>query len=71
MRYASASLANYQLKSEWRWPNFSVAELACRCGGRFCDRAYWHDPGFLDHLQTLRDQIGKLLIVHSAHRCPQ
>ena len=71
MRYASASLANRELKSEWRWPNFSVVELACRCGGRFCDRAYWHDPDFLDCLQSLRDQIGQPLVINSAHRCPQ
>ena len=71
MHYASATLASGELRSVWRWPNFSVAELACRCGGRFCDRAYWHDPVFLDHLQALRDQIGKSLIVNSAHRCPQ
>lgn len=71
MRYASASLANHALQPDWRWSNFSVPELACRCGGRFCDYAYWHDPDFLDHLQNLRDQIGKPLIINSAHRCPQ
>ena len=71
MRYASASLANHALQSDWRWPNFSVTELACRCGGRFCNNAYWHDPDFLDHLQKLRDQIGKPLVLNSAHRCPQ
>lgn len=71
MRFATARDARDQLESVWRWPNFSIAELACRCGGRFCDRAYWHDSDFLDQLQALRDQIGKPLIVTSAHRCPQ
>lgn len=71
MRFASARQAYDQLNSLWAWPNFSIAELACGCGGRFCDRAYWHDPNFLDHLQALRDQIGKPLIINSAHRCPQ
>ena len=71
MRFASATHAQYHLSSLWRWPNFSVAELACRCGGRFCARAYWHDPAFLDQLQALRNQIGKPLIVNSAHRCRQ
>ncbi|MEL6413461.1 MAG: D-Ala-D-Ala carboxypeptidase family metallohydrolase [Pseudomonadota bacterium] len=71
MRFASASLAYRELQSTWRWPNFFIAELACGCGGRFCDHAYWHDPDFLDHLQELRDQIGKPLVLNSAHRCPQ
>jgi len=71
MRYVSAKLAKEQLQPEWRWPNFSISELACRCGGRFCNRAYWHDPDFLNQLQALRDQVGKPLIINSAHRCPQ
>lgn len=53
----------------WRSPNFSPAELACRCGGRFCKGAYWHDPEFLDALEALRADLGLPLIVHSAHRC--
>lgn len=71
MRFASAVQASDHLRTVWRWPNFSVAELACRCGGRFCDQAYWHDAEFLDHLQSLRDQIGRPLFITSAHRCAQ
>ena len=51
------------------WPNFSVRELACRCGGRFCGGEYWHAPGFLDRLQALRDRVGHPLQVTSGHRC--
>lgn len=71
MRFASAAHASEYLKPFWRWPNFSIAELACRCGGRFCDRAYWHDAAFLDQLQALRGEVGRPIIINSAHRCPQ
>ncbi len=54
----------------WRWPNFSPRELACRCGGRFCHGAYWHDPGFLDALEAVRAALGRGIIITSAHRCP-
>ena len=62
--------AHHALARDWRWRNFQIAELACRCGGRFCRRQYWHEPRFLDHLQALRDRLGQPLIVHSGHRCP-
>ncbi|MEO0881530.1 MAG: D-Ala-D-Ala carboxypeptidase family metallohydrolase [Pseudomonadota bacterium] len=55
----------------WRWPHFSVEELACRCRGRFCDGEYWHDGAFLDALEMLRAQIGAPLRVTSGHRCRQ
>ncbi|MEL6862198.1 MAG: D-Ala-D-Ala carboxypeptidase family metallohydrolase [Pseudomonadota bacterium] len=48
-----------------------MAELACRCRGRFCDGAYWHEPSFLDRLQALRDEVQRPLILTSGHRCPQ
>lgn len=70
MRYASAQLARSDLARDWRWPHFSVAELACRCGGRFCAGAYWHDPVFLDGLEDVRRRIGGLpLVITSGHRC--
>jgi hypothetical protein len=53
---------------DWRWPNFTPVELACRCRGRHCGGEYWHDPAFLNALQKLRDQIGRLVIT-SGHRC--
>ncbi|MHA7901210.1 MAG: D-Ala-D-Ala carboxypeptidase family metallohydrolase [Henriciella sp.] len=48
-----------------------MAELACRCQGRFCAGAYWHGPGFLDRLQALRDEVAEPLHVCSGHRCAQ
>lgn len=53
----------------WRWPHFSPRELACRCGGRFCAREYWHDAAFMDALEVLRASVGQALIVTSGHRC--
>lgn len=52
-------------KSEWRWPSFSPQELACRGDGTLAI-----DPRSLDMLQTLRDRIGRPLIVNSAYRSP-
>ena len=68
--FLSQQTATQALRAQWHWPNFTIAELACRCEGRFCQGAYWHDPLFLDALQALRDQIGRALIVTSGHRCP-
>lgn len=52
---------------DWsRWPNFSRAEMACRCG---CDRADM-DPAFMDWLQRLRDIVDFPLPVSSGYRCP-
>ena len=55
----------------WRWANFSPAELACRCAGRFCDGEYYHDPDFLDGLQGLRDRAGRPIRITSGRRCAQ
>ena len=70
MHFPSAIAAQRSLQARWRWPNFSVSELSCGCDGRFCGGAYWHDPGFLDPLQMLREEIGGPLVLTSAHRCP-
>lgn len=59
---------------EWdrkRWPNFSPAELACQCGGRFCRGEYVHSDDFVDALQGMRARIGKPISINSAHRCSQ
>ncbi len=69
MRFESVSDAYPALAVAWRWPNFSMAELACRCRGRFCRGEYWHAPQFLDRLQALRDAVGAPLRLTSAHRC--
>jgi len=50
----------------WRWPNFSPAEIACRGTGQI----KLH-PEALDKLQTLRERLGKPLIVRSAYRSPE
>lgn len=70
MLYPTVLQARRQLRSGWRWPHFSVAELACRCGGRFCGGRYWHDPVFLDGLEASRSHIGGPLVLNSGHRCP-
>ncbi len=48
---------------DWRWKNFSPAEIACRGTGQL----KLH-PEALDKLQELRDRLGKPLIVRSAYR---
>jgi hypothetical protein len=50
----------------WRWPNFSPAEIACRGTGKLLINA----PA-LDKLQSLRDRLGKPLIIRSAYRSPE
>ena len=51
---------------DWRWPDFSPAEIACRGSGQI----KLH-PAALDTLQALRDRLGKPLIVRSAYRSPE
>ena len=53
-------------ESNWRWPNFSPAEIACRGTGKLLV----NEPA-LDRLQALRDRLGKPLIVRSAYRSPE
>ena len=71
MLFESGDLAMAQLGPDWRWPHFSMAELSCHCAGRFCRGEYWHDPAFLDRLEAIRADLGKPLIINSAHRCRQ
>ena len=52
-------------ESDWRWPSFSPAEIACRGTG-----AIKINTEALDKLQTLRNRLGKPLIVRSAYRSP-
>lgn len=78
LRYTNIGLPLYssiELNAE-RWPNFKPSELACFEGSgvsrkpcRYCGGEYYHWPEFLDRLQALRDNIGKPLIITSAHRC--
>jgi hypothetical protein len=53
-------------ESAWRWPNFSPAEIACRG----TDKLLINAPA-LDKLQSLRDRLGKPLILRSAYRSPE
>lgn len=57
---------------EWdskRWPNFSVSEFVCKCGGKYCKGEYFHDPAFLDKLQAMRTLVGKSFKINSGRRC--
>jgi zinc D-Ala-D-Ala carboxypeptidase len=50
---------------EWRWPNFSPQEIACRGSG-----AITVETDAMDRLQRLRAAIGVPLIVTSGYRSP-
>lgn len=50
---------------DWRWPNFTPAEMACK----HCGECRMH-PDFMDRLQALRIQLGFPLPVSSGYRCP-
>lgn len=52
-----------------RWPNFSHAELRCKCG-RCGSTGAEMDPAFMDLLQRLRTAYGKPMRLSSAYRCP-
>ena len=69
MLYPSFQSGQLRLRDSWRWPHFSVRELACRCGGRFCGGEYWHDAAFLDALEAMRAEAGGPLVINSGHRC--
>lgn len=51
-------------KGDWRWPNFSPAELSCRhCGELYvCEKT-------MDALQAVREKVARPIIVNSGHRC--
>lgn len=49
----------------WRWPSFSPAEIACRGTG-----AITINTEAMDTLQSLRNRIGKPMIVRSGYRSP-
>ena len=51
---------------DWRWKNFSPAEIACRGTGQI----KLH-PEALDRLEALRNRLGKPLIIRSAYRSPE
>ena len=51
---------------QWRWKNFSPAEIACRGTGQLKIHLE-----AMDKLQALRDRLGKPLIIRSAYRSPE
>ncbi len=48
----------------WPWPDFTPAEVACKCCGEL-----FYDSAAMDALQDLRNAWGRPIIVNSAHRC--
>lgn len=50
----------------WRWPDFSPEEMACRGTGKLMV-----DDASMDALQALRTEIGRPFTIHSAYRSPE
>ena len=69
MLFNKLSCAEGTLLRDWRWPHFSVRELACRCAGGFCAGEYWQNEAFLDALEVMRHAVGAPLVITSGHRC--
>lgn len=51
---------------EWRWQNFTPAELACNGTGKLMV-----DFHAMDCLQSLRDDLGQPIYLNSAYRSPE
>lgn len=54
------------LETQWRWPNFTPEEIACRGTGKLIVIA-----SVMDKLQHLRTLLGKPIILNSAYRSPE
>jgi hypothetical protein len=52
--------------AEWRWPDFSPQEMACRGTGRLMI-----DERSMDMLQALRAKVGRPMLINSAYRSPE
>ena len=52
-------------ETDWRWPSFSPAEIASRSDGEIKINTQ-----AMDKLQSLRNRLGKPLIVNSGYRSP-
>ena len=50
----------------WKWPSFSPREMACKGTGKLII-----NTDAMDDLQSLRDMLGKPLIITSAYRSPE
>lgn len=55
------------MKSNWK--NFTLEELACKCGKCGVESGLMMNPRLMDNVQRLRDIVGPL-IISSAYRCP-
>lgn len=51
------------------WPNFTYAELRCKCGRCGSDGTEM-DGAFMHQVQQLRERYGQPLVISSAYRCP-
>lgn len=54
---------HYTEVKDWRWPNFTPKEIACKGTGLILVDAY-----SMDCLQMLRNRLGVPLIINSAYR---
>lgn len=52
--------------TDWKWPHFLPAEIACKGTGRIV-----FDEATLDKLEILRNQLGFALPVSSGYRAPE
>jgi len=52
--------------AEWRWPNFTPQEMACKGSGKLLIV-----PDFMDKLQRLRSMYGKRMPITSGYRSPE
>lgn len=52
--------------TQWRWPDFSPEELACRGTGKLLIV-----PDAMDKLQALRTKLGRPMIINSGYRSPE
>jgi uncharacterized protein YcbK (DUF882 family) len=50
----------------WRWPHFTVREMACRCG---CGEIVVV-VDFMDRLEAIRKKLSRPMVVTSGYRCP-
>lgn len=54
------------MKEDWRYKNFTIQEMACKCNCGLLPRG-----SFMEMLQLLRDRVGFPIIISSGARCPK
>lgn len=55
----------YLADDEWPWPHFSPEEVVCKGSGRLIIV-----PSFMDHLELLREEFDKPMVIYSWYRAP-